>query len=130
MQNQIRALHKSRSAVEFKVQMLRLWIKRFDVSPDDKVRPIIPQLAFKDFEPKRLSNDNSSDNQFESLDAVMERVNEAIRKGEINGKILNVQAVVLSAKQDLSVNAASTQTKSWIGKIVYILRVNSATHRL
>ena len=116
-------LMQNKEPVQFRVLMLRVWIRRFDISPDDKLRPIIPQLAYKDFVPNRLASDNECRAEFENIDVVMERVNEAVRKEEINGKIVNVQTLSVSAEQDWSIDPDSTQTKTWIGKIVYIIRV-------
>lgn len=111
-------LSQSRVPVQFRVHLLRLWIKRFETSPEDKLRPIIPQIQYKDFVPKRIK-----DNEFENIDSVVERINKSIRNEEINGKVLSVQTLACSARQDWTIDEDTTQSKTWIGKFVYVLRI-------
>ncbi|CAG2179907.1 unnamed protein product, partial [Oppiella nova] len=101
--------------------MIRLWIQPFDTREyNEKVRPIVPQIQFRDFEPRILDSRN---NTFESIDEVVARLNGAINAEEITGKVLNVQTLACSATQDWKVDPQSTQSKPWVGKTVFVLRV-------
>ncbi|CAG2166541.1 unnamed protein product [Oppiella nova] len=105
----------------FRVKLLRLWVRPFDSSEfNDKVRPIVPQIQFRDFEPQIL---DSSSNRFESIDEVVARLNGAINAEVITGKILNVQTLACSATPDWEIDSQTNVSDSWVGRIVYVLRV-------
>ncbi|CAG2167095.1 unnamed protein product, partial [Oppiella nova] len=107
--------------VNLYVKMLRLWVRPFDTREyNEKVRPIVPQIQFRDFEPRIL---DSKSNRFESIDEVVARLNGAINAEEITGKILNVQTLACSATQDWQIDSQCTQSTPWIGKTVFVLRV-------
>ncbi|XP_054164386.1 uncharacterized protein LOC128962077 [Oppia nitens] len=110
-----------RDPVDYRVLLYRLWIRPFDPRDyNEKVRPIIPVLQYRDFEPKLLDKNN---HQFESIDDVMKRLNQAINQEELNGKILNIQTLAFRADNQWQVNTETSQSRPWIGKIVYVLRV-------
>ncbi|CAG2170349.1 unnamed protein product, partial [Oppiella nova] len=98
----------------FRVKLLRLWVRPFDSSEfNDKVRPIVPQIQFRDLEPRIL---DSSSNRFESIDEVVARLNGAINAEEITGKILNCHS-------GLGDDSQTNVSDPWVGRIVYVLRV-------
>ncbi|CAG2164118.1 unnamed protein product [Oppiella nova] len=117
----LEALVYSRAPVVFHVKLLRLWVRPFDTREyDEKVRPIVPQIQFRDFEPKIL---DSSNNTFESIDEVVARLNGAINAEEITGKVLNVQTLACSAGHNWEIDSQSTRYQPWVGKTVFVLRV-------
>ncbi|CAG2115730.1 unnamed protein product, partial [Medioppia subpectinata] len=118
------ALHhftQSKAPIHFRVKMLRLWLLPFDPNEyNEKIRPIVPQIQFRDFEPRSLTD---IPGEFESCDDVMARLNDAVNAEEITGKVLNVQTLACGASHEWRVDAQSTQAKPWVGKTVYVLRV-------
>ncbi|CAG2176046.1 unnamed protein product, partial [Oppiella nova] len=105
----------------FRVKLLRLWVRPFDSHEyNEKVRPIVPQIQFRDFGPRVL---DSCSNRFESIDEVVARLNGAINAEEITGKVLNIQTLACSATQDWQMDSGSSVSNSWVGNVVYVLRV-------
>ncbi|CAG2115346.1 unnamed protein product [Medioppia subpectinata] len=111
----------SKAPIHFRVKMLRLWLLPFDSNEyNEKVRPIVPQIQFRDFEPCSLTD---IPGEFESCDDVMARLNDAVNAEEITGKVLNVQTLACGASHEWRVDTESTEAKPWVGKTVYVLRV-------
>src|SRR6185437_1329230 len=53
----------------FRVKLLRLWVRPFHSREyNEKVRPIVPQIQFRDFGPRVI---DSSSNTFESINEVV-----------------------------------------------------------
>ncbi|CAG2115345.1 unnamed protein product, partial [Medioppia subpectinata] len=86
---------QSKIPILFRVKMLRLWLLPFDPNKyNDKLRPIVPQMQFRDFEPRSLTD---TPGEFELCDDVMARLNDAVNAEEITGKVVNVQTLACGA---------------------------------
>lgn len=88
-------ISKSEKDVDYSadVYTLRMWIRRANINYSESCDTV---FWFKDFTPQRREDDQN----FETMEDLIETINEDILAGRINGKILQIETIKVIADQN------------------------------